>query len=198
MSALLKSDHTEFWKFKLLGVHMKTRSSRLIQAAAGIGFFLAASVLHAQGKPSGEEVCSAFDTFPVENEPPKLSVACGTYGVTLGTFDRYELVQFPDFDAAVVITSLEGAQRVFLLIKNPDESVALEEVTSAITLEMGRGVQSSIVGARLDLGSATLGRMTAADPSAEAKGLPPATIDIAAIISHSRAMRGQIKAEVAP
>lgn len=198
MSTLLKFHHTEFWNLKLLGVHMKKRSSRLIQRIAGIGFFLAASVLHAQGKPSGEEVCSAFVTSPVESEPPKLSFACGAYGVTLGSFDRYELVQFPALDAAVVITSLEGAQRVFLLIKNPDESVALEELTSAITLEMGRGVQSSIVGARLDLGSAALGRMTAADPSAEAKGLPPATIDIAAIISHSRAMRGQLKVRVAP
>lgn len=183
---------------KLLGVHMKAKSSKLVQAATGIGFLLAASVLHAEGKSSGEEVCSAFDTFPVENEPPKLSVVCGTYGVTLGAFDRYELVQFPALDAAVIITDSEGAQRVFVIIKNPDKSVSLEELTGAITLKMGRGIQSSIVGARLDFGSEALGRMTAADPSAEAKGSPAATIDIASMVSRSRAVRGQIKAEVTP
>ncbi len=154
--------------------------------------------MYAQAPASNAVVCSALEAAPIKNEAPRLSVVCGRYGVTLGSVDRYELVQFPALDAAVVVTTFEGTQRVFLLIKNPDESVALEELTSAITLELGRGVRSTIVGFRLDFENAAMGRMVATDASAEAKGAPPVAIDIAAMIAQSRSMRGPVKFGVAP
>lgn len=170
---------------------MNRGSTRVAKTLILACCLFAASALQAQAAGSNAAVCSAFEISPVEGEAPQLAVACGSQGVSLGNVDSYELVQFPALDATVIVTTLDSAQRAFLLIKNGEDSVALEEITTAIAQDAGRGALSNIAGIRLDYGNAATGLITAAINSASANSNPSVAIDIAAMVERSRAVRMQ-------
>lgn len=166
-------------------------STRFAKVAATVGCLLAANSLQAQVPRSEAAVCSAHEITPIEGEPAQLAIACGGRGVSLGSVDSYELVQFPALNAAVVVTDFDSAKRAFLLIRSGEKDVALEEITTVISLKAGRGAQSNIAGISLDYGSATTGLIRAAVNSAGANGNAPISIDFAAMVERSRAVRMQ-------
>ena len=175
------------------GEGMFRGSTKVALPLAFAAFLMATSSLHAQASQSPAVVCSAFQSSPVDDLPSQLNVICGQYAVSLGTVDSYELVQFPAIEAAVAVTTLDGVQRAFLLIRNEDGGVALEEITTAIAQQAGRGVQPSISGIRLAFDNAVTGVMTATVNSAGANSNAPVSIDIAAMVERSRAVHAQSK-----
>lgn len=152
---------------------------------------LVSTPISAQASEDSRSDCAAYETSPVKGEDPQLYVACGKYAVTLGSVDSYELVQLPGLRSAMVVTTLEGSQRAFLVIEDGAEGVALEEITGTIARAAGRGAKSDISGIQLDLGSAATGLMSAVSSSTGATGVDSVTIDLPALVGRSRAVRGK-------
>lgn len=162
-----------------------------LQVLSAAGFLFVSTPILAQTSEGAGTACAPSEISPVEGEDPKLYIACGKYAVTLGSVDSYEFTQVPALRSAVVVTTLEGSRRVFLVIEHGEEGVALEEITGAIARKAGRGARSDIEDIQLNLGSAPTGLMAAAVRSPEANDAASVTIDLATLVERARAVKMQ-------
>lgn len=162
-----------------------------LQVLSAAGFLFVGTPILAQIPEGAGSACAPIEISPVEGEGPQLYIVCGKYAVTLGSVDSYEFTQVPALRSAVIVTTLEGSRRAFLVIEHGEEGVALEEITGAIARKAGRGARSDIDGIQLNLRSAPTGLMAAAVRSADANGADSVTIDLSALVERSRAVRGE-------
>jgi hypothetical protein len=148
--------------------------------------------------PSGSNSpnrCRGFEQTTVSGAESELHVVCGQAGTTLGPVDGFEIADLPALRSAVVVTTLHGSKRAWLLMQEDERLLAVEEITGTIARAMGRGPQRKIDDLDLDLGRGAAGLLTAAlKPGAqrpEGSSAPSrADIDLAGLVARSRQVRG--------
>ncbi len=120
-----------------------------------------------------------------------LQIVCGNAGAVLGQVEDYELTQLPALNAAVVVTTIEGSRRVWLVMDNGEKSLALEEITGTIARAAGRGAGSDIDGLDLNLGKGANGQITAAIMSSrnQAEKNVQGSVDLAQLVERARDVR---------
>lgn len=156
------------------------------------GGLLLSVPVHAQATAGNSSVCFASEYRVSEVHSSQLFVACGPYGVTLGSVDDYEIIQLPALEAALVITTLDEARRVWLVTKNGESDPSLEEITGTIEFRAGRGVGSGIEGVDLDFGAAAAGLLTATTKSQGAVNGKSVTVNLFQMVQRSRDLRNAV------
>ncbi|PZO66890.1 MAG: hypothetical protein DI636_10530 [Pelagerythrobacter marensis] len=159
----------------------------------GIGMPGAASAQSEQARPR----CTGFERALAEGGAPQLHVVCGGAGVLLGPVDQHTIADLPSLQSSVVVTRLNGTQRVWLLMPEDDRRIAVEEITNTIAREAGRGPRGNIDDLDVDLSQGGAGRLTAAlrrsalqQGAAERRVSAAGTeIDLTAMVTRSRAIR---------
>ena len=155
--------------------------------AVGAGFALSASSVQAQSQTDGSSnVCEAAEVVLAEGIETELQIACGTAAVMLGRTDSHELIQLPSLNAAVALTVRQGTRRAWLVMKDPDGSLALEEITGTLARIGGRGARRDIDGMDIIFEDLNTGRLTALVRS---QGRNDVTLDLAGMVGRSRAAR---------
>lgn len=148
--------------------------------------------------PSGSNSptrCRGIEQTTVSGAEPELHVVCGQAGTMLGPVDGFEIADLPALRSAVVVTTLYGSKRAWLLMQEDERLLAVEEITGTIARAMGRGPQRKIDDLDLDLGRGAAGLLTAALKQGvqrpEGSSAPVTTeIDLAALVARSRQVRG--------
>ena len=158
--------------------------------SASAGLALVPSGAQAQGGGAAK-VCEATEIVAEEDVEPNLQIACGTAGLMLGRTDTHELIQLPSLDAAVVLTTRRNMRRAWLVMKDADGSLALEEITGTIARLGGRGARRDIDGLEIGFEDLNTGRLTA---MVRSQGRDGVTLDIAGLVERSRASRGNAAA----
>ena len=126
--------------------------------------------------------CQALEVATEEVGASILYIICDGTATGLGVVHSYELTNLPDLNAAVAVTTLDGTDRAWILVRG-DGVPALEEITGSIGGISGAGVgegtlseESKSPSFRSPMNVAGLsGRGESTDPS-----------DIAALVARSR------------
>ena len=114
-----------------------------------------------------------------------LQIVCAEKVVILGQADSYELIELPSLDAAVTISTFQGSQRAWLIIKEID-GLALEEITGTIARLGGRGAQRDLDGLTVEFGELNLGQVNA---SVRSQGRNAVALDFTGMVARSRSAR---------
>ncbi len=171
-------------------MEMDNASLKMIGLAAVVLLSVYSDDAYAQAVDASP--CKAFTIPVVEGGPEMLHVVCGNAGTILGQVDNYDLTQLPDLQAAVVTTSVEGSRRIWLVMKNEDNSLALEEITGTIARAAGREAGADVEGLDLDFGKGATGQLTAnvmsSGNSVEASSTDGA-VDFSQLVERARTIR---------
>lgn len=169
--------------------------SLLIAGAAALA--LQAEATAAQPTPGAGSApsCEGFEQPPSAGLEPVLHVVCGRAGTMLGPVDAFEMVDLPALRSAVVVSTLHGSKRVWLVMQEGDRVLAVEEITGTVARSMGRGPHRRIDDLDLDLGRGAAGLLTASlKPGTQRPGGASAPtradIDLAGLVARARQVRG--------
>lgn len=168
---------------------MSHKQPRIVEIAGAFALALFSSPVAAQSEAS--PLCRAFQSAPASDGPELLYVACGAAGAVLGAADSYQLIQLPALKAAVAVTELHGSRRAWLVMRDDERSLSVEEITGTIARIAGRGASFNIDGLDLDFGPASTGQLTATIMSSK-KGeaaQSAGAIDLAQLVARSRSLR---------
>lgn len=132
------------------------------------------------------EPCRAVETSDEEVGAPILYVLCDGAATGLGRVESYELTNLPDLNAAIAVTTFDGTERTWMLIRG-DEGPVLEEITGSMARIADTKTQVSVENLNLDPVSS---RAQSAKP---ATGSPSDTsaafsAEVAALVARSRSI----------
>ena len=115
-----------------------------------LGRVISASVLlscsvttGALAQPEAFEPCRAVETSDEEAGAAILYVLCDGAATGLGRVESYELINLPDLNAAIAVTTFDGTERTWMLIRG-DAGPVLEEITGSIARIADAGKKAGI------------------------------------------------------
>jgi len=163
----------------------------ITRSLIGLAGALVLPLATAKAQDAPQPLCRGVQEPGRDDVARLLLIDCGGAAAMLGQADAVDIENLPDLASAVVVASLGGTRRAWLVMREGERSLTVEEITGTIARAAGRGASARLDRLQLGYPGGEDGQTRRNVMSVRLPGAQPmqGEVDLARLVERSRAVR---------